>query len=135
MGDDGLRYSLKTSKLFIPQKWRDIILYWFHNSPGGGHCGANRTSRRMKNWVWWPNQRQDIQQYTKQCLVCLRGASRVVKTMRGMLTKPVAMQLISLDYVGPRTVGQETWHYLVIIDHATQIHAHVPYSQYFSQAR
>ena len=120
LGENNLRFSVKTRKLFVPQSLRESILFWFHNTPYGGHCGVNRTVRRMKNWVWWSGMKGDVANYVQQCLICVRRGLRISKTLRGLLTRPTAFQLVSLDYVGPRTFGQEQWSYLVIIDHATR---------------
>ena len=120
LGDRDLRFSLKTRKLFVPRPLRESILFWFHNTPEGGHCGVNRTVRRMRNWLWWPAMKKDVAEYVKQCLICVRRGIRISKTFKGLLTKPTAFQLISLDYVGPRTFGGTQWNYLVVIDHATR---------------
>ena len=120
LGDRGLRFSLKSHKLFVPQALRESLLFWFHNTPQGGHCGVNRTYRRMIRWVWWPALRTDVAKYVQQCLICVRRGIRINKTFRGLLTKPVAFQLVSLDYVGPRKFGGDKWNYLVIIDHSTR---------------
>ena len=120
LGDRDLRFSVKTGKLFVPRSLRESCLFWFHNTPEGGHCGVNRTVRRMKGWIWWPAMKKDVADYVKQCLICVRRGIRISKTFKGLLTKPTAFQLISLDYVGPRTFGDDKWNYLVIIDHATR---------------
>ena len=121
---DGLRYSLRTDRLFVPKNCRDLFLFWFHCSRYGGHCGINRTIRRINKWVWWPNLSQDVRDYVKQCLTCLRqGAPPKAIIVSNVLTRPLPFQLISLDLVGPRIWGCDSYYYLVIVDHATRFMA------------
>ena len=119
-GPDGLKYGFKSKKLYVPPGLRETLLYWFHASRYGGHCGVNRTLRRIARWVWWPGMSADVRQFVGQCLICLRHNPTQPKTLRGLLEKPVPLQLISLDHVGPRKWGDRTVYYLVMIDHATR---------------
>ena len=119
-GPDGMRYGLRTGKLYVPPGLRETILYWFHASRYGGHCGANRTLRRVANWVWWPGMASDVRKFVGGCLICARHAPTQARTLRGLLEKPRPLQLISLDHVGPREWNGEMKYYLVCIDHATR---------------
>ena len=62
----------------------------------------------------------DVRHFVGQCLVCLRHHPTQAKTLRGLLEKPLPLQLISLDHVGPRKWANQTVFYLVMIDHATR---------------
>nr|ABV45228.1 unknown [Ascogregarina taiwanensis] len=118
---DQLRYSLRTNKLYVPPSCRELFMYWFHGSRYGGHCGVNKTVRRLNRWVWWPRAAQDVQEYVKQCLVCIRQAAPPKPIIIGnVLTRPLPLQLISVDLVGPRRWGIQEWYYLVIIDYCTR---------------
>ena len=120
IGVDGLRYGSRTNKLFVPPSLRENILYWFHASRYGGHCGINRTLRRVSLWVWWPGMAADVRKFVSQCLICIRQAPSKARTLRGLLEKPQPLQMISLDHVGPRTWFDRTVYYMVIIDHASR---------------
>ena len=52
---------------------------------------------------------ESVSQYIKQCLTCIRRGNRITKSFKGLLTRPVALQLVSIDYVGPRQVGGVIW--------------------------
>eukprot|EP01069_Polyplicarium_translucidae_P007210 Polyplicarium_translucidae@DN3073_c0_g1_i2.p1 len=47
---DGLRYSLRNQKLYIPPKFRAALLYWFHR------------------YCWWPGLSADVAKYIGGCL-------------------------------------------------------------------
>jgi Integrase zinc binding domain/Integrase core domain/RNase H-like domain found in reverse transcriptase len=119
-GPDGLRYSQRNSKLYIPKSLRESILWWFHTSKYGGHAGVNRTRRRLAKYVWWPGMAKEVQEYVGGCIYCIRRQPTRPKTLKGALTKALPFQLVSLDYVGPRQLGARTWYLLVAVDHATR---------------
>ena len=127
---DALRYHCRTNKLFVPVNCRELLLFWFHGSRYGVHCGINRTLKRMKKWVWWPNIGKDVAKYVNDCLPCKRHALPPRKsTALNVLTKPHPFELISVDLVGPRKRERDrphTYYYLVIIDHATRFLVTVP---------
>jgi hypothetical protein len=89
---DGLRYGIKSNKLFVPKTCRELFINWFHGSRWGGHIGVGKTIRRLKSWVWWPGMAQDVQDYVKQCLVCIRHSAppRAITTI-GMLSRPLPL--------------------------------------------
>lgn len=118
---DGLRYGVKSRKLFVPILLRDIIMYWFHASRYGGHSGVNKTLRRMQKWIWWPRMASDVQRYVKTCLVCARqGRPQPARKLTSVLTKPLPLQMVSVDHVGPRLWFGCIVTYVVIIDHASR---------------
>lgn len=120
-GQDGFFYSVKCGKLYIPQELREEILFWFHTSRYGGHSGINRTLRRMRQFVWWRGMHQSVGDYVANCLPCKRHRPPVQqKTFRGVLTKPQPLQMLSLDFVGPRVWGSRKVHFIVGIDHASR---------------
>jgi transposase InsO family protein len=120
LSPSGLRYSERSGKLYVPKLLRESLLWWFHTSRYGGHAGVNRTARRMRNWVWWPQLTRDVSQYVGSCIYCLRRTPPRVKTIKGALTRPGLFDLVSVDYVGPRTVNGIDYHILVLVDHASR---------------
>ncbi|MGH2623039.1 MAG: hypothetical protein ACRDE7_05180, partial [Sphingobacterium sp.] len=121
-GTDGLSYNIKSHKLFVPGALRERFLYWMHASPLGCHASVNRTYRRLKVHVWWPKMAKSVSEYVGGCLVCHRLAPMIKPpTVYNVLSRPLPLQLISLDVVGVRPWNDALDHYyLVIIDHASR---------------
>ena len=119
-GADQLRYAIRSGKIYIPPALQENILGWFHDSKYGLHMGIGRMIRRMNRWVWWPKLSTAVQSYVNGCLVCVRRHRPSRTSLRGLLSKPLPLELISLDCVGPRTWCGNKYYYVVIIDHATR---------------
>lgn len=121
VGNEGIRYSVKTHKPYIPENAREQFIYWMHASRFGGHAGINRTVKRLAKWVWWPNMHNDVAKYIKGCLICVRSRPVIpVVSVKSVLSKAYPFELISLDCVGPRMWWNKNVYYLVIIDHASR---------------
>ena len=121
LAPDEMYYHLRTRRLYVPLALRDCVLYWFHVSKFGGHCGVNKTVRRMKKWVWWNKMAQDVQAYMGQYLICIRSMTpQPVRRLQSVLSKPLPFQTVSLDFIGPVSWCSVACYALVCIDHATR---------------
>jgi hypothetical protein len=46
------------------------VIHFFHDKPWAGHPGISNTYELAKRDFWWPNMKQDIEQYVKGCTAC-----------------------------------------------------------------
>ena len=46
------------------------VIHFFHDTLSAGHSGIGNTYELAKCNVWWPNMKQDIEQYVKGCAAC-----------------------------------------------------------------
>ncbi|KAL4555488.1 hypothetical protein LXL04_038108 [Taraxacum kok-saghyz] len=67
---DGVVYY--RDRLFIPDNegLRDNLLFEFHASTLGGHAGATATTKRLTASFFWPQLKQDVIKYVKECVTC-----------------------------------------------------------------
>jgi hypothetical protein len=115
---DGIAYGRLARRMYVPTKFREQVLLWFHASKYGGHQGVTRTSNRMRKFIWWPRMHQAVQEFIQSCPVC--NAIKPLRSKGGekkALDKPQLFQMISVDFVGPRKLHDEEWYFLVIVDH------------------
>ena len=68
----------------LDEETKKQILYEFHNAPVGGAQGMNKMFRAIKSRYTWPNMRQDIEGYVKQCKRC-----QVNKTLKPKRKPPM----------------------------------------------
>ena len=60
------------SRLCIPfdSHLKDQIMHDCHNTPFSGHLGLNKTYLKIKQSFFWPNMKQGIQNFVRECLLC-----------------------------------------------------------------
>ena len=77
----------RTNKLYVPEKYRSLILWWFHASTFGGHMGIGRTRRRLQKYFSWPKMHEDVEKYISSCVLCrcLRSSPPTTKGKKGAL--------------------------------------------------
>jgi hypothetical protein len=49
---------------------RDVLLKECHDGPLAGHGGVERTTTFLKKSYYWPNLKDDAEEYVKTCLTC-----------------------------------------------------------------
>ncbi|EZG42860.1 putative Pol polyprotein, partial [Gregarina niphandrodes] len=119
-GQDGWWFKKGTNRLYVPHRLRRALFDQLHFK-SGAHPGVHRMRRQLQAQYFWPNLCRDIEQWTRECLLCARLNLRptVAKDV-GSLSRPFFNELISLDLIGPRAVGGVNYHIVVVIDHATR---------------
>ena len=75
LGDDGLIRQRATGKLGVPTLLRLAILQEAHDSPVGGHFGAQRTIALEQREFYWKGLAQDVERYVRGCAACHRAKS------------------------------------------------------------
>ena len=58
------------SQLVVPACKRAKVLEIAHDSPWGGHFGANKTLKRIELNFTWPGISVDVAEYTRSCVKC-----------------------------------------------------------------
>ncbi|KAL4153415.1 hypothetical protein QTP88_001248 [Uroleucon formosanum] len=92
------------SKLEYTKEEKLIIFKQFHDSKLGGHGGINRTLKKIKRQFNWPNLKQELKEYIKNCPSCQTNKNtnkhhRSPMVITSTSTKP--FEKIFLDIVGP----------------------------------
>jgi len=61
----------KQKRLYVPKrKMRDTIFKECHDGLLAGHGGAKRTTTLLKKSYYWPNLKDNAEEYVKTCLTC-----------------------------------------------------------------
>jgi len=67
---DGLLWY-KQNQFYVPkEKLKDVLLKECHDGSLVGHGGANLTITFLKKTYYWPNLKDDVEEYMKICLIC-----------------------------------------------------------------
>ena len=118
---EGIVREVNSRAIYIPSSLREVFLYYFHVGPYGSHRGVRAMTRRMKKFICWPKMQKSCGDYVNAC-PCKRyeGHRGSRRYLRNVLDRPRPQELVSMDWVGPRTLNKEVVHIAVIVDHATR---------------
>ena len=79
------------------------VIHFYHETPSAGHPGIGNTYELMKRDFWWPNMKQDVEQYVKGCAACqankinthpLKPTIFPITPVNGLLFQTIAMDFI-----------------------------------------
>ncbi len=102
--------------LAIPEKLRYSVFEFLHSDPTAGHLGTQKTTDKIGERYYWPNFREDILTWVKQCDPCAMKKNPP-KTHRAPLVpvQPLGrFQCWALDIHGPMPVTEDGYKYLAI---------------------
>ena len=111
------------SQTVLPTSLRKEVLKQMHDSPFGGHFGAERTLAHVQSRFFWYDMKEDVTLWCKTCEACALKA-RPLKAPRaemGSVRVGGPFERIAIDVMGPL---QETERYnayiLVVSDYFTK---------------
>ncbi len=81
---------------------RDTILKECHDGPLAGHGGAKRTITLLKKSYYWPNLKDNAEEYVKTCLTCQQN--RTLNKKQAGLLQPLPIpegpwESVSMDFM------------------------------------
>jgi hypothetical protein len=80
------------------------VIHFYHDTPSAGHPGIGNTYQLIKRDLWWPNMKQDVEQYVKGCAPCqankinthpLKPTLFPITPVEGLPFQTVAMDFIT----------------------------------------
>jgi len=79
-----------------------VLLKECHDGPFAGHGGAKRTTTFFKKSYYWPNLKDDIEEYVKICLTCQQN--RTFNKKQARLLRPLVIpkgmwESVSMDFM------------------------------------
>jgi hypothetical protein len=97
------------------------VIHFFHDKPWAGHPGISNTYKLAKRDFWWPNMKQDIEQYVKGCAACQANKANTNPRKPAMfpitLEHTLLFQTVAMDFIVklPKSGKYDTL--LTITDH------------------
>jgi hypothetical protein len=65
---NGLLWYKQNQLYVLKRRLRNVLLKECHDGPFAGHGGAKRTTTFLKKSYYWPNLKNDVEEYMKTCL-------------------------------------------------------------------
>ncbi|KAL4311911.1 hypothetical protein GQ457_01G020430 [Hibiscus cannabinus] len=71
-------YLFKENRICIPQgSMRDILIREAHEGGLMGHFGVTKMLHTLKEHLFWPNMRRDVERLCERCVTCKKAKSKV----------------------------------------------------------
>ena len=85
--------------LVAPEPFQRIILEHYHEKPGAGHMGMNKTTERVKRYAIWYKMMDRCLVDVRSCSVCNRQKKPKAHQVRYHAGSP--LERIHIDILGP----------------------------------
>ena len=111
------------SWLYVPSSLITETLKLLHSHPLAGHPGMRKTRRIVSRNYFWPNSRQDIDNFIRNCSTCNihKGNVNVRAHLEHYPTTLHPFQVVAMDHMGPLpTTLQGNKYLLVFVCHLTK---------------
>ena len=130
----------RSGRIYVPDnlELKHLLLKEFHDSPTGGHFGAEKTYDSLARNYCWPGMRTLVKAYTSSCELCQRSKTPNLAPAGMLQPLPIPSypwQEISMDIVGPlplSTLGHTA--ILTVVDRLTKYAHFIPTNMSVSSA-
>jgi hypothetical protein len=120
----------KQNRLCVPEgKMRDTLLKECHDGPLAGHGGAKRTTTFLKKSYYWPNLKDDAEEYVKTCLTCQQN--RTLNKKQAGLLQPLPIpegpwESVSMDFMVSLPPSKGFDAIMVVVDRFSKMAHFIP---------
>ena len=106
-----------TFQLVLPQSLIPTVLEALHSGVGGGHFGVRKTIEKVRSRFYWPQLRQDVEQWCRQCSACAQTKSPTTHARGPLNPSKVGfpMERKALDIVGPLPRTKQGNKYILVV--------------------
>jgi len=122
--------GLQNTRICIPAGQRVPLIKEYHDTPMGGHVGAEKVYHALKRHFYWPGMKSMIEGYTSTCDSCQKNKTWNQKPFGlPQLTDipPFPWHTISVDFSGPYPTTKQGHDYIMTInDHLTKMALLIP---------
>ena len=108
--------DLATKQLVVPKSLRPSVLHLLHNLPTSGHMGVAKTTKRVRERLYWVNVRRDVYNWCKNCDMCVsrRGPPKKIRVPLAQYNVGSPMERVAIDVLGPLPTSEDGNKYLLI---------------------
>ena len=120
----------KQKRMLVPKgKLRLALLKECHDGPVAGHRGVKPTLAELVKNYYWPNLRDDVEQYLKSCVTCQQNRTQFRKEAGLLRPLPIptkCWESVSMDFMThlPESKGFDS--IMVVVDRVSKMAHFVP---------
>lgn len=104
-------------QLIVPDIKKYEVLKFYHDIPTAGHLGVEKTVAKIKDSFYWPNMKEFVQTYCRECDRCFARKPKN-ESMRAPLSSYQAgepMERVAMDILGPLPVTKRNNRFILVI--------------------
>ncbi len=103
-------------QFLVPRALREVILQEVHAGRLSGHLGVIKTLGRLKDRMYWPGMRRDVERWCNICLPCSGRKPRPGPRCQpmGHLDVGDQMERVAMDILEPDTITARGNHYILV---------------------
>ena len=104
-------------QLVLPHSLIPIALEALHSGFGGGHFGVRKTLEKVRHRFYWPQLRQDVEEWCKRCSACAQTKPPTKSARAPLSSSKVGfpMERVALDIVGPLPLTKQGNKYILVV--------------------
>jgi hypothetical protein len=118
-------------KLWVPTDQLKLeIIREVHDKPASGHPGIRRTCKYLSKWYYWPQMKESVDRYIRNCHICRR--SKATREKYSGLLNPLPIPDrpwtdVTMDFVTGLPKTKDGFNaILMVVDRLTKMHHYVP---------
>jgi len=87
----------------VPVLLRQVLVKYFHDSPISGHLGAFKTWKKVGRQFFWPQLKEDVFKYVRECELCQRAkpAQSTKVGLHAATPTTCPLERVFVDFMGP----------------------------------
>ena len=104
-------------QLLAPKVYQSRIMESLHADVTSGHLGVNRTFSRLKDRFFWPDMRNDVSTFVRQCFQCQlrKGAQKKSQFPMQQYLVSAPLERITIDIMGPLPESRSGNRYILVV--------------------
>lgn len=109
-------------QLYVPKEWEENVMRMVHENYG--HMGIEKCATQIQKHYWFPNMREKLNKFIKNCLKCIyysvppRSNARNLHSIEKV---PEPFHTLHIDHFGPLpSIKSKRKHVLVVVDSFTK---------------
>jgi len=119
------------SRMYVPDNANLClrVLQYHHDHILAGHLGQNKTLELVRRYYTWPNIHDDVQNFCKYCIICMRSKPQRHRPYESLQQLPIPERpwnSISMDFIEKLPSSSSFDTILVIVDRLSKQAIFIP---------
>lgn len=104
-------------KVCVPKENREEVIKSNHDEAKSGHFGLFKTLNKIRRFYYWPNMKESVAEYIKNCHICrvVKPVNFQTKPPMGNFSDPESIfRVVATDIVGPLVMSKNKTRFILV---------------------